>query len=188
MIIVEGLDNSGKSTLAAYLSAELGLPIHHPGGNPKSKEEVIERANFALDNHDKYIFDRTPFITEAVYCVLRNEDSWLADQKELYARFENLQPVLIYCRPPDNYVLDMRKHGLKDYDTPEYIEQLTTKHRSLLRIYDMLMRKLPCIAYDYTSDAPQNLLKRVKYESVRMDDYKNQKSSTDDNPTEKVFS
>lgn len=186
MIIIEGPDNAGKSTLAAYLSTVFKLPIHHPGGPPASKEETEERCKFALDNHDKFIFDRTPFISEPVYCVLRSEDSYIAEAKELYARFESLQPVVIYCRPPDNYVLNMKSHGVKDYDSPSHIAALMSKQKVLLTIYDNLMKALPNIRYDYTSDGIYTLTERVKHELVRMDNYKNKKSSEGDSATHAI--
>ena len=60
MLIFEGPDNSGKSTIASYISYELNIPLHHFGKLPSNIDEFKNRVEFMFDNKDNYIFDRIP--------------------------------------------------------------------------------------------------------------------------------
>ena len=150
MIIIEGADKSGKTTFATHLSERIRLPVHTIKGAAGSKEEAIIRAKFALDNHDKFIFDGSPFINEAVYCVKRGENTYLEDQHPLYDELEKIGVRLVYCRPPDDYLLNPKKLGCKDYDMPKYVGEVLAKQRVYIMMYDALMKILPHIKYDFT--------------------------------------
>lgn len=186
MIVIEGPQNSGKTTLANRLSTVFDLPVYFPMKDALSKELIKESCNFVLDNHNKYIFDRVPFISEPIYCLLRHEGNLLLEEKELYKKFDALMPVMIYCRPPDNYILDQKKLGIKDYDTPKYIKEVMIKHGVILNLYDKVMNTLPNIRYDYTGDGFDNLVEKIKNEMVRMDGYKNEESPADDRSVKEI--
>lgn len=179
MIIIEGPDKSGKSTFAENLSKRINLPVHVFGSPSTSKEEAITRAKFSLDNHDKFIFDGNSFLNEAIYCVLRMEDNYLADQIEMYDQLEKIGPRLVYCRPPDNYLLEHKKLGIKDYYPPKHVEEILTKQKVIVGIYDAMMRVLPHITYDFTNHGIDNFLGRIEDEVYKVDDTANQKSQSD---------
>ncbi len=182
MIIIEGPDNAGKSTLAAILSKTFNLPIHHAGGPPKNYDEIMERSNYILNNSSGFIFDRVPFISEPVYSILRNYNLF-ADEFEVYNRLKKLKPIIIYCRPPDNIILDLTTHGVKDWDDLDHLLGVSNNIKKLVDRYDEVMNSSylpPCRLYDYTSDGIDNLIEWVKHEILRLGHYQSKEPSKDD--------
>lgn len=175
MIIIEGPDNSGKSTLASFLAYELGMQVYHAGGPPASIKEMNGRVQFILNNSDQFIFDRCPLISEPVYSILRPGGNMFGDSDELYKALRELKPVLIYCRPPDNIVLEVDSHKIKAHDSPSHIAKVTANMAMLVDRYDHIMQSEylpPHIRYDYTSDGHDNILQQVRDEIIRLGHYK----------------
>lgn len=166
MIIIEGPDNSGKTTLAKFLAKEIGREYYHAGGPPKSTPEIIGRVHFSFDNKDKYIFDRSPLISEQVYGVMRGQLYLNFEENEdLYSRFRELGPIIIYCRPPNDTILDMSTHEAKPHDTVEHVKQVTDKAVQMIALYDDAIEHpvMPkqVIYYDYTKDDKEELARQL---------------------------
>src|ERR1700759_2893092 len=71
-IIIEGHDNSGKSTLAQKLASYIGLRIQESEGPPKSAEEI----NARVDGYELLrdtLFVRHPVISNSIYGQFRPE-------------------------------------------------------------------------------------------------------------------
>lgn len=165
MIIIEGPDNSGKSGITNFLTRDLGVPSYHAGGPPKSKEDIMRRALFLLDNYGKYIFDRAALISEPVYSILRPGGSLLADEEHLYKRLRDLNPIIIFCRPPMENLLRMEKHIVKEHDTPEHVDAVQKNAVQLIARYDLVMEEAhlpPHIKYNYEVDIKADVAKHVR--------------------------
>lgn len=167
MIIIEGPDNSGKSGIANYLHADLGVPLYHAGGPPKSKEDIVKRAEFLLDNYGRFIFDRAALISEPVYSLLRHEgNSLLGEELHLYSKLRNLNPIIIYCRPPIERLMNFDKHVVKkEYDTPDHVAAVEKNAMQLINRYDQLFEDgmlPPHIPYDYSKDDKAMVTKTVR--------------------------
>lgn len=186
MIIIEGPEKSGKTSLAQHLSKLIHIPIHTIQGGSKNKHEAIAKARFAIDNHDKFIFDGSPFIKEAVYRAVRetSNENFIDDEK-IYDEFNLCDPRIVYCRPPDEYLLNARKLGCSDKDDPRLIEATLARQRVIVAFYDLLMwgkdgkGGIPHIPYDFTKTTLDNYLGSVKDEISKMDSNINKTSSAD---------
>ncbi len=77
-IIIEGLDKTGKSTLARYLSDRLGLPIKKFSAPEKDKDPTPEYI-FFLANAERSIIDRC-YMSEMAYGPVMRGGSWI-DQR-----------------------------------------------------------------------------------------------------------
>ena len=66
MIIIEGPDGAGKSTLAKKLSKKLDKKVLHTGGPSSTLEELIGRVKIIEANPD-CIVDRFPYLSEIIY-------------------------------------------------------------------------------------------------------------------------
>lgn len=135
MIIIEGMDNSGKSRLAAHLAEKFGLRIIKRSGPPKDREAfILETLEFLILNPE-VIYDRHPLISEEVYGpILRNVNvfnrpgvSW----EDFLNSLLRLDPLIIYCRPPDEKILCF---GDRD-QMPAVVENA----RRLIDAYDRVM-------------------------------------------------
>lgn len=139
MIIVEGFDCSGKSTLAAKLGETLGWPVLHPGGPTSSAEEVINCLIRSLNRmKQRCVQDRVTHISEAVYSMLTNpRKSALAINS---VREVACAELIIYCRPATEIILEkLRDHRLKEHDDILKLDRVLEDAPTLIRLYDTVM-------------------------------------------------
>jgi thymidylate kinase len=150
-IILEGFDNSGKSTLARLIS-EAGFSIYHPGPKPKNKvEEATCLIKQRLDCGGRVIMDRVTAISQQCYRD-RIGDSELCRYANLMAATPRC--VIIYCRPPMDKILDLSSHEVKGYDDAEHLKWLEVNAGRVVRNYDKLMATLPHRVFDWISPDP----------------------------------
>lgn len=174
MLVFEGPDNSGKSTIASYVSHELGIPLYHFGKPPKNVMDLRNRLKFMLENHDRYIFDRIPLISEQVYSILRTQNllSVLNNAECFYTRFRDLNPLVVYCRPSTSIMLE--GHKGKKHDSPEHLAAVEEKALQLIERYDQVMNSEylpPCWYFDYTKQEHDVFLQEVEEELQQRKQY-----------------
>jgi len=155
MIILEGPDNGGKSTLAY----KFGLPVVHPGGAPKTpdEEQIMFRRQFRVCT-TKIVHDRVTCISQQVY-QKRLKDPYYHLHAKLLAGSAHC--VIIYCRPDDEELLDFTKHSVAEHDTEEQMAYVRSNAELFVRSYDILMSDLPHIKYNYKVDKLDDLIYRV---------------------------
>lgn len=161
MIIIEGMDNSGKTTLAKTLASHFNYPlIHSPGYCP----EMVKWAKDTLMIGKPRIYDRHPCISEHVYgTVLRGknefESLWGKDVREL---FIEKKPLIIYCKPPDSVIVkDLSKQmtGVEENS----LKLICAYNRV---IHYLRLRELLVIKYDFTEQSEvgwENLITIISY-------------------------
>jgi len=149
-IIVEGPDNSGKTTLCKLLSKELHMPVFHAGGPPASNDIALKlcREQMEFLSHN-VILDRVTPISRQVY-ENRFADPDLTDH--LKRMLNAPMCTVIYCRPPNERLMDMKNHQIKDHDTPEHMAYVLENLHNFIELYDRLMSGIPHIEYDWTAD------------------------------------
>lgn len=108
MIVVEGPDGSGKSTVVRRLNRDLQLPVADRVVSAQT-QAMVDLAQWTEANVEEgfqdVIFDRHRLISEPIYGpVLRKlqdphflDPEWLSKMME---RFYQASPILIYCLPP----------------------------------------------------------------------------------------
>lgn len=166
MILVEGPDNSGKSTLIEQLANEFELfKLDRPHGPPKTPEELYDRT---LDAQNFYkskmsIMDRNPVIGESIYGpILRRHNMWddiknkFECEVELFSKILSGTIFLIYCRPPLDVLLDLTTHQVKSYDTKEHLESLSKNKSKIVEAYDKYMSKWATYTYNYKDPSALN--------------------------------
>lgn len=163
-IIVEGPDGSGKSTLVAKLSKDFNLPIHHPGGPPLNKDEFLSRLNFYSQNKDKFIFDRSPHISELIYPAATGRLGVIG-KSVLYQLLGVLDPVIVYCRRKN--MRDMWEsidRAKKAHKSPEHMAEVLSQFKNIVDGYDDLLDSAfkNVIRYDWAEKPYSELLKEVK--------------------------
>lgn len=141
MIILEGPDNAGKSTLGAYLSKELRAPlIHSEKPDPNwTQLECLEHSTRQLRPQGA-ILDRIYALSECVYGPICRGASALGDKHpeallDLYHR----PYLVVYCRPKMETIL--RNNGRDQM--PGVLES----HRDIVEAYDVLMEEVSRFAH-----------------------------------------
>lgn len=143
MIILEGMDNSGKSTLAAKFSLE----VVHPGPAPKSYGEEQGFLDSQLrDARLPIVMDRITCISSQVYKGKLFDNRYMDYLRQMV---DTPHCLIVYCRPPDNVVLNFDTHNVKAHDTPEHLARVKANARQYLESYDRLMQRIPHMLYNY---------------------------------------
>lgn len=175
MIVVEGPDGAGKTTLIDYLREELNLPVAERVVSKDTKAMVNLKA-WTEDNVNRgwqaTIFDRHRLISEPIYGALMRKafepgfDDFQWFYMMNYMFYKNCRPVIIYCLPPWPIV---EKNIANDPDN----RAIAPKIR---RIYQLYLAKAAydCVnhgarVYDYTQDSPQEIALWVNSCLVRME-------------------
>lgn len=169
VIICEGCDNTGKTTLVQRLQLFTGARVvHSPGPQPEKELKSWTKAELLLANVEDIIYDRFPLISEEVYGpILRGKSLFGEEWGEWWGALMLVRPVIIYCRPPREVVCGPT---LMERDQ---MEGVVSHCNQLLDAYDKLMKKIQSLiphdsffVYDYTQD-PMALDLRGRLEEGR---------------------
>ena len=173
IIIIEGIDKAGKSTIVQDLLTQRMKHGEDPivfklSQKPKDKSvkeqekikiiytELFEQAN-RLNNTRLVIFDRA-YPSEMVYSQLRGYDAmqdefWINFDKTLGSKSVNEQNVfLIYCMAPYEKLLERFESEKEEFLKKEEIAEILTR-------YDIFLGKtyVPYIKVDTTKDRLINI-------------------------------
>lgn len=152
MIIVEGPDGAGKSTLIQRLKAEnpelqLAPRACTSLGGPLRGNHLLE---WLIDYGAVYgyIYDRHPCISGAVYGAVRGDppDASLWGRLSGLTREINENARVIYCRPP-------RHEIIKAVNDTAQLEGVSRQIHSIIDAYDAIMGVMIAHErYDWTKD------------------------------------
>lgn len=155
MIILEGCDASGKSTLLSHLAQKFRLTITRSFGKPQSSNDIEDYHKWLRFCPFPLILDRHPAISELIYGpVIRNHT---------HGSFSFAQSVanstfLVFCCPPIEVVQSGLMNNSQMSGVPEKIVQLYQSYQSLM---DSL---IPSFVYDYTDRHQLPLLEERVYD------------------------
>lgn len=170
MIIVEGLDKCGKTTLVNYLLKNLDdTYLMKNGFKPKSdnredREKILYIYEKLLINYvsnfkdDILIMDRY-FVSELVYGIKRGYNA--LETKGMKYFINTVQKrkdiILIYCRTDYE---NIKKKFIENKE--EYVE--ISEIKRLDKLYQKVISKLNLIKlpYDYTMTKPEIVVNKIK--------------------------
>lgn len=150
LLVVEGADCMGKTTLVGQLHKSLGWPVTHTGG-PKTDEQLEASCRYVEAMTDPTILDRTPHLSEIAYRPLSRDPVSLEKSRELVLRFRQTNPVLVLCRRstlPDLEVVE-RPHKSLDY-WAKVVEGYSGIVARYDHLFGLLQGEVPIFLYDWT--------------------------------------
>lgn len=149
MIVIEGMDNSGKSTLAEAMAEYMDLLVQESEGPPLSDDEINERVDHYGELEDR-LFVRHPVISNAIYGAFRPEGNPITPGRTIL--FYEARPTLIYCDAGDR---GFDGHELKPHDTEVHQKLLATKQAELLKGYRLWAAQHAHFVYRIGDDMDQ---------------------------------
>jgi len=164
MLIVEGCDNAGKTTLVAQLSADLRLLTLNNRQRPLTLQDSKDYLHLTapLASRFKTIFDRWQPISEPIYGPICRGVHLFSPQDIAYQHYYlqecKLKPVIIYCRPSDGKILN--------FGDREQMEGVIENAKKIIDGYDRMMAWIedqwfPVVRYDYEHDTYDSLKEKV---------------------------
>lgn len=153
MIILEGPDGSGKTTLGRRLSELHGIPLIKRDKQDAYLWCMSELSCWSLSG--LRIYDRFALVSEYIYGPLRRGEKAVEFElgyrptAEMMERFVR-DALIIYCRPPANVIIQ----NVMETSQPTDILSIT---RSAIAAYDEWFTHMNHVLFDYTSDTPESL-------------------------------
>ena len=123
-IIIEGLDKTGKSTLARFLSEKTGMPVKKFSAPKEGEEPFNDYASFFVDGKPSVI-DRCHLSEMAYGPVFRGSSS--IDEARQYALEElaiSAGAVGVYCEAEKEELVKRFEEDGEDFVKPGQIEEL----------------------------------------------------------------
>ena len=135
MIILEGIDGVGKTTVADYLNKDGYVTYHFPFDE---KNRDIEEKYLSVLNKDtkKMVLDRC-FISELVYGpILRGYSRLSKNQLEnILNMYKTVEPVVVYLKANRDDILERRKDDNLDYSIiSNYYNALNERYDKTFRV------------------------------------------------------
>lgn len=128
-MIIEGIDSTGKSTLAKLIAQRTSWPVQESEGPAKSFEEIHERIQRYMAMPPKTIFVRHPVVSQTLYASLQKDRIILL--QPIIDAFYRTHPFFIYCDPG----VRPMPHRPKLDEDPEFIKRIEANYDDLLRRY-----------------------------------------------------
>ena len=171
VIVVEGPDGAGKSTLIdnLRLSTDRHYVSMRRSGPPKEANEIgcIIRWIQRYSGPTPLILDRHPFISEPIYGPILRGSSLLEGEytvTDIEDHFRAHVNRVIYCRPPTSVIARKMHDNQQLKGVVERIDQITQRYDATMK----LVRHwgINVVEYDWTVQHENNLKGLVFGESL----------------------
>ncbi len=141
-IVVEGYDNTGKSTLISELALKLKLDVHWAGGPPKNRLIAL------IDSHNQLmmsntIHDRITPISRVCYEDPASIPTEVVPLSKILGQFINNDALFIHC------VGDGGEHKLSDCDNKDHLKYIQDNEEMIRLRYEMNFQIIPHMRYDF---------------------------------------
>lgn len=150
ILILDGMDNTGKTTLARRICAEFGLNyLHSPSEYKYDFSKMISWAEDELNANQYALYDRFSPITDQVYGpVLRGGTPYHSDPKgrAIVELLKQTPHLIIYARPSKTRIFRFGDREQMD-GVLEQAENLLVKYDALF--YDLMKQGYNVIGYNY---------------------------------------
>ena len=162
IIVLEGFDGSGKSTLTKMLSKfyQNKIKFWHPGAPPKSDGEAIVRCHeqnglFKVANHINLIMDRTTCISNEAYTLMGSDFNY--DQfRQSLAALDGI--LIVYCKTSE---MENQDFIPSEHDIEGSIDHAKLNASKIINCYDIIMEEFKSgkyFEYDYKDENSFNHL------------------------------
>ena len=140
LIILEGPDGAGKSTLIEKLAHDFEYPIYRSGGpkDPETMLNVLAEMEILAKAPQTYLCDRTPWISEIIYSLGLGRAPVL--DIEVFKDYYKLPQRIIYCNldTPERMLTNMSL-AYKPHKPKDHTKAVIENHKFICELYEDLM-------------------------------------------------
>ncbi len=160
IIILEGFDESGKSTLAQKLSERIGFNVSHPGKRPFDVDDALRMAD--IQSGLFHFAKDVDLIIDRVTCISSNCYTWRST--DLFSRHQtqiiNSKHVkVIHCK------YNGAPLTVSEHDRDGSVGFARKNKEQIIERYNQLFAGIPHCEYDYTnSNSFQDVAKFIGFE------------------------
>jgi cytidylate kinase len=169
IIILEGPDGSGKTTLAKKIAKRFDGNRIHTGGKMYTSKEFHKRVDYLITlskGSAVNVIDRVPWISEMVYSKALSREP-LAPEHKMLKLMKIIRQKVIYCRPSTLSIDSMIVDPNKTHKSREFYETIKSNYPKIVDGYDNLFSMtLPFrhIKYDHVNDHLSKVYNFIKDE------------------------
>lgn len=168
--ILEGCDNSGKTTLAKHVTEKSGALYHHPGGRPRDFTHELECTNMQIgmvQSGRPVVIDRVTPISQQVYTSDSMFDQIRMDTVRL---MRESGAVIIYCRPSTDKLMRTADFTWREGESEEFKQEIINNAHRFIERYDAVMQQIPCVSYDFENQVNAQLIRNQMVAALRGDE------------------
>lgn len=176
IIIVEGMDGTGKTTLVQQLAHRLGMKpkkfVKSSGPDEDYKQTLVNRTISEINELEaaslegrsiNRLYDRFPLISEAVYGpILRGHNCFGGLYYPLRSRLLALKTVIVYCRPYRSVIWSNIQQSSQMSGVLEYFDELLDAYDKLFLEFTETPVKSYITTFDYTRDDVRELIHKIR--------------------------
>jgi hypothetical protein len=160
MIIVEGIDGVGKTTLVDYI-VEQGLEKHHFDYDEKNMDLYKKYMRVLNSSNLNKVLDRS-FISEMVYGpVIRGKSKLELEQfKRLLLEYKKSRTSIIYLTAPKEILLKRREKDLTDFEMiQKFYDKLNLQYD---KVMSYSMDFIDVLKLDTSLNSSEEVQRKVK--------------------------
>ena len=163
-LVLEGADNSGKTTLAKDLrQLNPRLKYLHAGSAPRDEDH---EALCMLHQYEKcarpnVIVDRVTCISQQVYQNKVFDSRYMRELDKLL----RIGVLIVYCRPSTDRLMSFEKFTWRDEESEAYKQKVLDNQHEYIHRYDKIMEQVPHIHYDFDEEMPAAWLRKMLADS-----------------------
>lgn len=162
MLIIEGIDGVGKTTLVEYLQS-YGMKKYHFDYDSKNMDLFTKYMKVLLEDNSEMVLDRS-FISEMVYGpVIRNKCKLsIEDYTKLLIAYKNTGTKIIYLTAPKDVLLKRRNDEKSDYEViTNYYEELNKKYDEIMEYSSNFIDVIGINTYESDIEQVRSQVKRL---------------------------
>ncbi|MEG1008965.1 MAG: hypothetical protein RSF67_03970 [Clostridia bacterium] len=162
MVIIEGIDGVGKTTLVDYF-VQNGMNKFHFDYDSKNMDLITKYMNILKFETQQLILDRS-FISEMVYGpVIRGKCKLtIEDYKDLLIQYEKVGTSIIYLSAPKEILLSRRKNDSNDFEViKNFYDELSEYYLRLMSFSKDYIEVLEIDTDIYNREEVQEKAKRL---------------------------
>lgn len=164
-ILLEGADNSGKTTLGKeLLQLNPHLQYFLAGSAPSSPQHEVLciQQQHALAAMPGMVIDRATCISQQVYQEDRLCEVALMNHVDLLIQ---VGTIIVYCRPSTDKLMSFEKFTWRDEESESHKQKILANQHNYIERYDKIMTIVPHIFYDYEDEMSSAWLRKMLSEA-----------------------